>query len=158
MNITLRKIKHNKQLSHETHCYSADLYVDGKFAGIVGNPGHGGPDEQHFNLGFDINLINAELAKATQEGEEIKDDLEVICCNLVNQFLTMREVKKCFGKRIVAVKVDGQLHYFSVNQGKTKVEVEHIEMVKAKHPEYVGHVLNEMTDEQLATVLVGVKF
>jgi hypothetical protein len=44
MKIELRKISFNERMSEETNCYAADLYVDGKKVGEVGNDGHGGCD------------------------------------------------------------------------------------------------------------------
>lgn len=42
MNITLKSIKYYVQLSEETNCFRANLYIDGKRVGVVGNDGHGG--------------------------------------------------------------------------------------------------------------------
>lgn len=42
MKIELRKIEHSERLSRETEAFSADLYIDGKKAGIASNSGRGG--------------------------------------------------------------------------------------------------------------------
>lgn len=42
MNIELRAIKHSKFASHETECFEATIYIDGKKAGKVWNDGQGG--------------------------------------------------------------------------------------------------------------------
>ena len=47
MNITLKNIKHNENLSEETHCFSATVYLDGKAAFGVKNAGHGGADDYY---------------------------------------------------------------------------------------------------------------
>ncbi len=44
MKITLKKLAHSTRLSHETACYSADVYIDGKKAGTAENSGTGGAD------------------------------------------------------------------------------------------------------------------
>ncbi|BAI99002.1 hypothetical protein Sj15T_09990 [Sphingobium sp. TA15] len=44
MNIELRKLKLNRQLSEETNCYSAEIWIDGVRAFLAGNHGHGGAD------------------------------------------------------------------------------------------------------------------
>jgi hypothetical protein len=44
MNIELRKLKLNRQLSEETNCYSAEIWIDGARAFLAGNHGHGGAD------------------------------------------------------------------------------------------------------------------
>ena len=42
MLITLKNIKVHPDMSEETHCFSATIYVDGKKAGFVKNEGRGG--------------------------------------------------------------------------------------------------------------------
>lgn len=42
MNIELKNIKYSQFASHETNCYQASIYVDGRKAGAVDNDGHGG--------------------------------------------------------------------------------------------------------------------
>ena len=45
MELTLKGIKINKQLSEETDCFSATIYIDGKKAGLASNRGQGGPND-----------------------------------------------------------------------------------------------------------------
>jgi hypothetical protein len=45
MELTLRGIRINKQLSEETTCFSATIYIDGKKAGRAANRGQGGPND-----------------------------------------------------------------------------------------------------------------
>lgn len=44
MEITLKNIKHSEFASHETHCFEATVYIDGKRAFGVENDGQGGPN------------------------------------------------------------------------------------------------------------------
>jgi len=44
MNIELKNLKHSSFASHETPCYQATVYVDGKKAFTTSNNGQGGPD------------------------------------------------------------------------------------------------------------------
>ncbi len=46
MKLELKSIKHAQWKSEETHCYNANLYVDGKPFAIVGNHGQGGADSE----------------------------------------------------------------------------------------------------------------
>ena len=46
MKIELKNIKHSEFASHETFCYEANLYVEGKPFAYVRNDGQGGSD--HF--------------------------------------------------------------------------------------------------------------
>lgn len=45
MKIELKKIDYNERLSEETNAFSADLYINGKKAGVASNAGHGGPTD-----------------------------------------------------------------------------------------------------------------
>lgn len=42
MKIELKKISFNERMSEETHCFVADLYINGKNVGECRNEGHGG--------------------------------------------------------------------------------------------------------------------
>ena len=47
MKLELKSIKHTAWASEETHCYQANLYVDGKPVAVVSNDGHGGCDRDY---------------------------------------------------------------------------------------------------------------
>jgi hypothetical protein len=42
MKIELKKIRHSEQLSEETHAFTANLYINGTYAGYAKNNGRGG--------------------------------------------------------------------------------------------------------------------
>jgi hypothetical protein len=46
-NIELKNVKVHADMSQETHCFSATVYIDGKKAGVVSNHGHGGCHNYH---------------------------------------------------------------------------------------------------------------
>jgi hypothetical protein len=43
MELTLKNVKVHADMSEETTCFSASVYIDGKRAGTAKNRGHGGP-------------------------------------------------------------------------------------------------------------------
>jgi hypothetical protein len=47
MKIELKNVKHSVFASHETDCFNAAIYIDGKKAGTVENSGQGGCDLIH---------------------------------------------------------------------------------------------------------------
>lgn len=53
MDIQLKHIKFYRQLSKETLCFSARIYVDGKWFGTCENNGEGGMSTYHLNNYFD---------------------------------------------------------------------------------------------------------
>lgn len=109
MNITLKSVKHNERLSRDSHCFSATVYVDGKKMFGVMDDGWGGCMETFAVKGGvkDVNAkeaeIDAELAKTPRERKpqhdelglpELDNCLEFVVCDLVNQFLVDRAIKK----------------------------------------------------------------
>ena len=49
MKITLKNIKHSEFASHETHCFEASIYIDGKRRATVSNCGQGGCNDEHWD-------------------------------------------------------------------------------------------------------------
>jgi exopolysaccharide biosynthesis protein len=82
--IELKNIKVYTSMSEETHCYEATLYTNGKKLGRVSNSGRGGADsfDGHYSHILDLD---------DQLGES---SVEEICCEIVNDFLMVKEVRK----------------------------------------------------------------
>lgn len=109
MKIELKKIEYSARLSEETNAFSADLYIEGKKAGITSNRGHGGPTDYHgINKEGDELIRKAEAycktlppEKFEMEGEEyeIEMDLENFIDNLVTKYIDNKELQK-FRKRM----------------------------------------------------------
>ena len=45
MNIELKAVKIHEDMSDETSCFSASIFIDGRKVGVVSNQGQGGPNE-----------------------------------------------------------------------------------------------------------------
>ena len=167
MNITLKNIKYMASLSEETHCFSADVWVDGKKMFGVKNAGHGGGDEvygikggvEHVNTVY--REIDEELGKdmAPQSDNakaldlpELPNCLEFEVCNIINQWLDDKEIKKVM--RTVAYIVGDEL--FTV-----KVKPTHENIGKVKQQSWwkdTGIVLNGMPMEDLRPIFDKVYF
>lgn len=52
MKVTLTSLTYSARLSQETNAFDANLVIDGKHYGRVGNAGHGGPHEYSSNEGY----------------------------------------------------------------------------------------------------------
>ena len=151
----LKKVKYMASLSHETHCYSADLYLNGAKVAEISNHGHGGCDDVHYTSHLNAHAVAEELAKMdapprtdrekaelirarirryadlgdaayhrcmcdSPDPELLADpflsallndtffspDLESICCNLVNDWLAAKELKKLLSKRVIYTRDD----------------------------------------------------
>ena len=106
MKLELKNIKHTAWASHETHCYQASLYVEGKPVAVVGNDGQGGCDYEydHPKCKADYratmravhdyfkSLPKTDASDIFPEG--LEQCLEYWCADQVNNFLVSRELKK----------------------------------------------------------------
>ena len=110
--IELKNIKHTAWMSEETHCYQATLYVDGVKWGIVSNAGHGGCDDFHSETKSDADF--AELNKRIKEtyepyeyeGTTLKQNLEMVCGDLVNQWLRDKDFNRAIKSKVLFTKPD----------------------------------------------------
>ena len=135
--IKLKNIKVLESLSEETHCFTAVLYVDGKKFADVSNHGHGGNDDVHpFNKDYqkvvDLeNKIKRTYPKIESEFLEggMDNSLEIICCNMINDWLIMRDFKKLM-KRVCYVKPN-EIDIYQL-PSKFKPSPETIQAIKAK--------------------------
>jgi hypothetical protein len=104
MKIELKNIKNAQFASHETNCYSATIYVDGKRAGTVDNDGHGGCDNIHWNdhiIGQTVEDWAASQPKIKTEYGELTYDLELLFGQLVDQWLLTKELTRNLKKGLL---------------------------------------------------------
>lgn len=155
MKIELRKIEYMSRLSQETHCYSADLYIDGKKAGTVSNEGHGGPDHQHLLPGYDIAAIDAYIATnyppLTYGGRSFPMNLESLCGDLMNDFLARRDVKRALSTKIIARAEDGTFYEWTKKRKGQDITAKILAQIATQHPGY--HVLNTMPEDKAVEML-----
>jgi len=110
MNIELKNIKHSEFASHETNCFEATIYIDGKKVGHAENSGQGGTTNISPNT---LVLMLEEYAKTlppliykshandTIEITEIKQDAELLIDELLNTWLYARDLKRIMAKKII---------------------------------------------------------
>lgn len=159
--IELRKISTNQRLSEETHCYTADLYVDGVKWGEVGNRGHGGADHFYGVNGRNYNDIRDlnERIKATYPKEEFRSgdetitidmDLEILCAELVNAHLRVKTYKRLAAKNILFFKAgrppEGQTADLYTIALKGRDAAALAASLKAKQPE--AFILNTLPEAE----------
>ena len=124
MKIELKAVKYSDFASHETNCFTAKIYVDGKpFAG-VSNDGNGGCDHVYplpnckdtSAWRARLDAIEAELGNEVitdtcggNMAYSITNSLEIVCGDLMNEYHRMNEVKKIL-RRVSYLKPDGKLY------------------------------------------------
>lgn len=143
--IELKNIKHVAYLSEETHCYTAVLYVNGERWGTVSNEGHGGCDRFHGEGGKtyeDIAALNILIGETfppyTFDGTTsltLKQDLEMVCADLVNQWLRDKEFTRAMKSKVLFTKPEAQ-GVWQVGVKKPYTAQTMLAAMRAKHPTY----------------------
>jgi len=154
--IEIKNVKHTAWASEETHCYQATLFVDGEKWGTVRNTGRGGCDEFDGTNGRtwdDIHALNARIAETVPpydfEGKSLPYDLEMICCDLVNQWLRNREFDRAMKSKVLFTKpeTDG-IWQIPVKKPMTLWMV--LDSMKTKYPNYT--YLSDLPVEQARSI------
>ena len=151
-NIELKNIKHTAWMSEETHCYQASLYVDGVKWGIVSNAGHGGCDDFYGeNKSYDdIKELNSRIAETYEpytfgDGNDevmlgavprsINQDLDMVCGDLVNQWLRDKDFNRAMKSKVLFTKPDVR-GVWQLGFKKPKTLWMMMDVMKAKYPQY----------------------
>ena len=141
--IELRNVKHTAWMSEETHCYQATLYVDGLRWGTVSNEGHGGPDRFDGINGYgweDIRELDQRIKTTIppytfDDGTPLDRDLEMICAELVNEWLRDRDFNKAMKNKVLYTRNDAE-GVWQINVKKSQPHWMLLDIMKAKHPDY----------------------
>lgn len=105
MQIELRNVKYSAFASEETHCFRADIWIDGTKAGTAENQGHGGPTMIHPRaLHERLDAYGATLPTISAYGMEIQPDGEILIGDLVNDWLIERDVRRAMGRKVLFTK------------------------------------------------------
>jgi hypothetical protein len=140
--IELKNIKHTAWMSEETHCYQATLYVDGVKWGTVSNQGHGGCDDFHGVEGYDWDTL-AELngrirdtfEPYTHESYTLKQNLDMVCADLVNQWLRDKDFNRAMKSKVLFTKPDVR-GVWQLGFKKPKTLWMMLDVMKAQNPQY----------------------
>ena len=127
MKLELKNIKHSEFASHETFCYEANVYVDGKPFAYVRNDGQGGSDHFEHDPRFKdlgiwkavyINLMRfcaSEYAWESFDGRMVDGTIESACHDLIADHLIRKDLNKalrepCYleGNQIVSYNVSSK--------------------------------------------------
>ena len=98
MNIELKNIKIYKELSEETRCFTATLYIDGVNKGRVSNRGQGGEnsyDDMTWNELKEVNIwCESNLPMFEYAGRKMKTDLELHLENIMDEYENTKWFKR----------------------------------------------------------------
>lgn len=127
MNLELKNVKYAAFQSHETHCFTASVYVDGKKVGTAENSGQGGPTSVYWDDKEAKAKVEKWVAKLPAVESDFGDgmsmllkDVEWVIDDLVTDWLLTKDLKRILKNRVVFTKkgVDG---VFQTNTIKTPV-------------------------------------
>ena len=103
--ITLKNIKHAAFASEETYCYSATVYFDGKRVGTVRNDGHGGADYEYIENKGGWNAMQDYIDTLPPQNPDekftLEPSLEMICHDLVSDWLMIKDMKRAMSKKVL---------------------------------------------------------
>jgi hypothetical protein len=102
MNIELKNVKHSQFASHETNCFEASIYIDGKKAGTAENSGQGGCTSISPNtLYHTIKAHTDTLPPTMYHGMTLEQTPDGLIDDMLTEWLYARDLKKAMTKRIV---------------------------------------------------------
>tara|TARA_R110002167_G_scaffold52119_1_gene150808 strand:+ start:252 stop:749 length:498 start_codon:yes stop_codon:yes gene_type:complete len=122
MEIEIKAVKVHHDMSEETLCFSANLYVDGKKLCEISNRGCGGSHEYFMPVSVSKKLndwCKANLPKWSMiDGEEMDTDFELHISHLVDEYDKKKTLKSLLKRKIVVV--DDVCKYAESYQWKLK--------------------------------------
>lgn len=155
--IEMKAIIHSEELSEETNCYSASIYINGKKAISVSNRGHGGCDHQDEFISGSLDAAN-EYCKRNMPATNtlcsgvIFGNLEDWSHKQVTRHLIKKDMNKALKRSVwIYSFADKELIGYPFRQKGIKFSLASvIEALKSKYPQGF-EVINsiEDKDEQL---------
>lgn len=164
MQISLKNIKYSAFASHDSHCFEATVYVDGKRAFGVENDGHGGPNN-YFPLNKQqtgkavqewIDRIDSELGQQTlQHGDfEISNCLTIEIGERINEWLLRKEARNIL-RRVTYLR-DGQIFRLEAKFKPSPATLEKVKQASWWQDDFI--LLNELPrEEAIAKLCVALK-
>lgn len=148
MEIELKKIKIVDEMSDETTCFCADVWIDGKFEGRVQNSGRGGcNDYAPHSLAKTLNEHAESLGPVEFGGAWLERDADMV----VSELLGAHRLRKELRRRLVFVeKSSGKLRETVAFKPRVLAELlkpENRELTKARLGGDVEKILNLMPFE-----------
>lgn len=110
LNIEIKNIKHSEFASHETNCFEATIYIDGKKVGYVENDGQGGSNNYlPYSIYEQLTTYAKTLPQTEFNGEFFDKTADCIIDDLLTNHLLAKNLKKMLGKRILFVTDDQKI-------------------------------------------------
>ena len=150
MKIELKAIQYAAFSSEETNCYTANLYIDGRKIGSVGNDGHGGPDHfrgDHAAFAAADAWCKANLPRWQCNDRLIETDLEMRCGELVDAWIGARDLKTALRSKVLLRKPEDGLIYEVKHRGQVEATMA---ALRKRHPG--ATILNALPFDEALTL------
>lgn len=119
MKIEIKNLKYSDFASHETHCFRASVYADGKRIGEVSNDGQGGcnnytfPREPWAPIEDYAKTLPPSKYTLTKDGVptevDLPVDMDTLIDGLVVEALYSRDLKRAMANKIMFINAHGEL-------------------------------------------------
>lgn len=151
MKFELKNVSHSESLSEETNAFTASLYIDGVKFCTVSNHGTGGPDDYSGVTRSEIERVNAWLKantpKIESHGVTLDNDLELVVGDLLEDWLTRRDLKAAMRKDVLWRDSDGKLYAVKI-KGRPVGTL--IAAIATRHPG--APILNAMPEAEALAI------
>ena len=164
MKLELKKLQYSEFASHETHCFQADIWVDGKKTLFAYNDGQGGANnysdacdspqpyfaEMQKLIDKIVDEHKGELKAAygdwVDEWGSNSTLMDTLISMMIERKLNEKDLKKDLRKYVLFINEAGELMQVKTNTRSRKVGPEEIERVRQR--ENCTVILNEMPFEE----------
>lgn len=156
LTIELRAIKQYESMSDETHCYEARIFADGVYVCDVSNHGHGGGDvASDWKAYKELDeKVKSYFPEWSLDGGKtnLETDLEIVCGEIVNDFVVWRELAKQMRRKVLFTKPgDKRLYYLTIPKQVTDPAAA-VAKWKASNAGKYEHIVNELPVEKAMTI------
>lgn len=157
MKIELKNLKYQKENSRETHCFSAELWVDGKLEGMVRNDGGGGSHRWDMPLRrvdeIDAWCRTLPVWKDPDDGISLPMNLEFFVSLRVGRMLDLKDARKArkYGRTVFRTAAEPGF-WQPVSQPCT---VQCKEELRKKYPDIIEFLNDRVDDPKALDIYAG---
>jgi hypothetical protein len=130
MKIELKALKYSDFASQETHCFQANIYIDGKQRGTADNDGRGGMTTiRPWQLYEEIKQYTDKIPPQIVQYGDTKLTLETTPDSLIDEFVTLalheKDLKRAMKTRILFTRENKVFETQSFDAAKLKAAINH---------------------------------
>ena len=130
MKIELKSLKYSDFASQETHCFQANVYIDGKMQGWASNDGRGGmtniqPRELYEAIKLHTDKIPPRIYEYGDQKMELEESPDSYIDGLVTLSLHEKDLKRAMKKKILFTRKNQVFETQNFDAAKLSAAVNH---------------------------------